>query len=76
MKLVTSVILKISLLQQNGLTLDFNQTPVAVCKRSLDLMDPVAMFQVIPIFAKIKPMCAWYNPFSLNQKLTLYHSQL
>jgi len=51
-KLVTSVILGIDFLQQNGLILDFNQTPVAVCKKfpyPLPSTDPVALSQIIPI---------------------------
>ena len=55
-KLVTSVILGIDFLQQNGLILDFNQTPVAVRKTPPDPLpsiDPVAMSQVIPIYEDV-----------------------
>ena len=64
-KLVTSMILGIAFLQQNGLILDFNQTPVAVCKKFPDPLpytDPVALFQYMKMVAKIKPMCACCNP--------------
>jgi len=51
-KLATSVILGINFLQQNGLILDFNQTPVSVRRESPDPFsstDPVAFSQVLPI---------------------------
>ena len=55
-KLVTAVILGIDFLQQNGLILDFSQTPVAVRKKSPDPLpstDPVALSQVIPIYEDV-----------------------
>ena len=55
-KLNTSVTLGIDFLQQNGLILDFSQTPVAVCKKFLDPLpfaDPVALSQIIPLYENV-----------------------
>ena len=54
--LVTSVILGIDVLQQNGLILNFSQAPVAVRKTSPDpppFTDPVAVAQIIPIYEDV-----------------------
>ena len=63
--LVTSVILGIDFLQQNGLILDFNQTPVAVRKTSPD----PPPFTDMKMYAKINPMFVCCNPLLLSQKL-------
>ena len=52
--LVTPIILGVDFLQENGLTLDFSQTPVAVCsghaKHSSSSNGSIAAAQVLPIY--------------------------